>query len=835
MASSPSDTAGNRNVIQWLERLQQSVHNQPASSEGGARAAFKIDTSAAKRKGAGAVRGGMGGFRNADGDEESDEEFSGNAEVGVVVEDTGAGFDTDLGELRDAGSPSQGAEDEEGARGEGYNYVVSETLGQNDALPDDPIKLIARLSLTNQPPKRRARSKSGRGASAGAGSGEGMEGSGKESVTGLEEDENDNDIGPANETYFLKGPASDLEVRKALIERHSPPEILVHGLVTAEDVDRLFDIFYEKVNPFLSLLDPVLHTPASTFARCPFLFTVVCAIASRFYREKSEIYAIAMHFAKHAASTALIDGWKSVELCQAYILMAVYAVPARRWEEDRSWLYTGLAIRLATDLNLHQPQTGVKPVSEQHERELLNRTRVWMICFNLDRSTATQFGKPSTIKEDYNSIIRNGKDWYKRSKLNHPYDIHLCGYSSLLRIVAEFHDEIFSDKDSPSGLNESADFRSITLRHDEKLEAYHVEWNQRIKEGSDPNVTKADDSWIRPWVQVPQLASSLFRSLVNYSRLVMFSFGFQQAFKRGFQNGDSLFLKKCMDSAQNVVRCVIDSLAPSGYFKYAPDGHFVFASFASAFLLKLLRPEFENLVSKDNSSQILSLIGKLIQVLASSEVAIDDRHTPKLYARFLAGLLAKHQPGGPSSGRLHTRQHPPEGHTPDSDGSYGYGQYGGMGSGQGMFHVGGGGGGGSSTGTSPHGGSTSQRQLSGETTPDMQVHQQLQQQSSPLSSGSTPMESTPIYEAEATYVGSGPLELTSADAGLSGMGFGVSDEEMLATMQALQSPAWWQDMLMPGFSWPEANRNVKTNGYHHQANGFDFGQATMPQGMVMTN
>ena len=107
-----------------------------------------------------------------------------------------------------------------------------------------------------------------------------------------------------------------------------------------------------------------------------------------------------MHFAKHAASTALIDGWKSVELCQAYILMAVYAVPARRWEEDRSWLYTGLAIRLATDLNLHQPQHHVKPVSETHERELLNRTRVWMICFNLDRSTATQFGKPSTIKED---------------------------------------------------------------------------------------------------------------------------------------------------------------------------------------------------------------------------------------------------------------------------------------------------------------------------------------------------------------------------------------------------------------------------------------------------
>lgn len=56
-------------------------------------------------------------------------------------------------------------------------------------------------------------------------------------------------------------------------------------------------------------------------------------------------------------------------------------------------------IRIATDLNLHLVST-VKPQSERQEREIMNKTRVWMICFNLDRSTATQFGKPSTIKED---------------------------------------------------------------------------------------------------------------------------------------------------------------------------------------------------------------------------------------------------------------------------------------------------------------------------------------------------------------------------------------------------------------------------------------------------
>jgi len=394
----------------------------------------------------------------------------------------------------------------------------------------------------------------------------------------------------------VPGPATDLGIRATLIEQHSPPEILVHGLVAPEDVDKLFDIFYNRVNPFISLLDPVLHTPASTFARCPFLFTVICAISSRYYTEKSEIYPIAMHFAKHSAANALIDGWKSVELSQAYILMSIYAVPARRWEEDRSWLYTGLAIRIATDLNLHQVPTS-KPQNERQEREVLNRTRVWMICFNLDRSTATQFGKPSTIKEDY--IMRNSKDWYKMSQYNLPHDVHLCAYSALLRLVARFHDNIYSDPDSPSGLNKQVDFRAVTAHHDGLLTRFYEETFKQFQQESDPNDR-----------------GSMFRCLllpflVEYSRLVMHSFGFQHAFQRGIEPGDHVFFKKCLESAKAVLKHMIENLAPSGYMRYAPDGHFIFASFASAFLLKLLRPEFSALMTKAQENEVFELIGRL--------------------------------------------------------------------------------------------------------------------------------------------------------------------------------------------------------------------------------
>ena len=77
-----------------------------------------------------------------------------------------------------------------------------------------------------------------------------------------------------------------------------------------------------------------------------FRLNLVCAIASRFYpNARKGLYEQLMSYAQLAAGTALISGPKNVETVSAYILLSLYPVPMRRWEEDRTWLYLGLAIR----------------------------------------------------------------------------------------------------------------------------------------------------------------------------------------------------------------------------------------------------------------------------------------------------------------------------------------------------------------------------------------------------------------------------------------------------------------------------------------------------------
>ncbi|EJT98211.1 hypothetical protein DACRYDRAFT_71277 [Dacryopinax primogenitus] len=510
--------------------------------------------------------------------------------------------------LSEGEADSDGEADESGEL-DGAGIKRGRSPAELIPMPDTPFGLLADSSMR----VNKDRDGKGKGAESSASDG------------GGDAPDEEEAVGFANQKFFAPGPTVNAGLRRRIIEWQTPPEITERGIVSPDEVRKLFSIFYDRLNPVLAIFDPAIHTPAHVYGRCPFLFTVVCAIASRYYRDRPELYQIAMHLARTSAATSLINRWKSLEICQAYILMSVYSLPAKRWEEDRSWLYLGLAIRMATDLNLHVPVTTKAP-DEVTEREILNRYRTWQICFNLDRSAATQLGRPTAIREDY--IIRHSANFYKRSKYNHPYDIHLCAYTSLLRIMARFLEAVYSDPNAPTGLNKNIDWLGVTTKFEEELQKYKKDTEARFAVESNKR-----DPACRYRVE-------LLPFLFQYSRLVLWSFGFQQAFEKKLDpKALSNFFKNAYGAATEVVRIVVTRLSKTEYFSFAPDGHFLFVAFASAFLLKLLRPEFLPLLADTQQAHIVSMITSVVEVFNS--VAIDNMHTPRLYARFLQTLLEK--------------------------------------------------------------------------------------------------------------------------------------------------------------------------------------------------
>lgn len=86
--------------------------------------------------------------------------------------------------------------------------------------------------------------------------------------------------------------------------------------------------------------------------------------------------------AKKLAFSVPEQGYKSVEIVQAYLILSLWGVgPVERFEQDRTWLLLGLAIRTATDLNLHRKSTYSfvdTPEGRQRDLEVRNRERTWL-------------------------------------------------------------------------------------------------------------------------------------------------------------------------------------------------------------------------------------------------------------------------------------------------------------------------------------------------------------------------------------------------------------------------------------------------------------------------
>lgn len=189
--------------------------------------------------------------------------------------------------------------------------------------------------------------------------------------------------------------------------------------------------------------------------------------------------------------------------------------------------------------------------------------------------------------------------------------------------------------------------------------------------------------------------------------------------------------------------------------------------------LQLLRPEFSWLVEPDDKTKIFDLIGRLIQTLNSPEVSIDNKHTPKLHAKFLAGLLTKrHQDsnkGTPSQEPL-----PPGKQIVGDDPT----SYGGQ----------------------PQPPSTSTRYFTqGQgTTQSSSIPQggfgEVSYTSDPnLSSqpGISYTQETPQYQPQASDGVQDSAVNMMAD---------LSEEEMLATLRAIGNPNWWSNVMMPGYA-----------------------------------
>ncbi|KAI0915948.1 hypothetical protein AcV5_003413 [Taiwanofungus camphoratus] len=394
---------------------------------------------------------------------------------------------------------------------------------------------------------------------------------------------------------------------------------IICDILSPCEIQALFNMFFERIHPYFAVLDPVLHTPQILISKSPFLFTVICAFASRWWTHRPRLHRLAVELGLEAAKEILRDGPKNIEACQAYMLITVFPLQKKRLCHDRRWLLLGTGIRIAQELKLDQA-----PPPELDEREKLNRTRTWFGLVCVDASYAIQMGKLPMVHPG-DRVIQTSRIWYKSSYLNSPYDIILSGYAELLMLVNQFGQTTGRDK-------------AVTTREDSVITAMALEYDSKLAD--------LITYWAQQFQQDPKASSSPYyfpctatTEMIGYClRLTVLSTGLQHAAKRAITSYCPL-LRTSMQVAQTVIRIVTERIYPSGILLYAIESRFMYITFAAAFLLNLLRPQFLPLLDVSQQSMIVDNVATVISILGSKDVALDNRHSPALFSRFLSSQL----------------------------------------------------------------------------------------------------------------------------------------------------------------------------------------------------
>ncbi|KAM0746858.1 hypothetical protein T439DRAFT_110689 [Meredithblackwellia eburnea MCA 4105] len=414
-------------------------------------------------------------------------------------------------------------------------------------------------------------------------------------------------LGLANKAYFHPNPLNILPLRGLIFNQRVPARILTTKLLSPEEVEDLFNIYFDSMNENYPLLCRELHTPTATTQRSPFLFSCICTVSSRFYTKRTDdLYRKCLRFTRDASAELLSKGYKSPEVVQGFLLLSHWNQPAQTYEQELTYQFSGLAIRMATDLNLQRQSTVTLPdnvsadARKRFDLEVMNRERVWLHCFVTDRTISTQMGKPSCIaKEDL--IIRSAKRWFTRNG-SQPTDIGLCAMVELHRvgrILNILHSDSFGSPEIPKNL----DYAALTEMFLGLLDQWH-------------------DDWIQPEITT---GSTLREFYYWYYRLFVLSFAIQHARQDPTSSLD--LSGYCLSSCESVNEIInlSQALCDENRLKYATDATFTCLTYSAVFLLKLVSPTFSYII---HDTKVFDDVGRVVNIL--EKCAAEPTHTPAL-------------------------------------------------------------------------------------------------------------------------------------------------------------------------------------------------------------
>ncbi|KAI0340148.1 hypothetical protein BDW22DRAFT_1334966, partial [Trametopsis cervina] len=337
------------------------------------------------------------------------------------------------------------------------------------------------------------------------------------------------------------------------------------GIIDEAHANVLFDLFFLRLNPFVNLFDPALHTVNYVRSRCPFLFTTILMACCKFF--DSDNYKQVQQLAQDYAVRVFAENWKRVEVCQAFACLVYWKEP----EDQRTWTYIGYACRMAVELGLNR-YVG-KRTPEETDIQILerrNRERTYLVLFVHDRSLSTQTGRQWMLPEC--ELVRHSTTWHEDGEPPiRPEDVIVSAFVQL-RLIASENTELFQPHRGIAGHHADMNYDVLLRNCNGKLTQWAETWEHEM--------TKANGE---------KFHFAFLNFFRLYVRLFLNSFGIQASMSSTTRTSplSAQALSACFSSALDNLKIVTDEFASISMLRYSQDSITVMTAYSAVFLLRV--------------------------------------------------------------------------------------------------------------------------------------------------------------------------------------------------------------------------------------------------------
>ncbi|KAF2107387.1 hypothetical protein BDV96DRAFT_298825 [Lophiotrema nucula] len=239
-------------------------------------------------------------------------------------------------------------------------------------------------------------------------------------------------------------------------------DFIAQGIISASEAEELFTRWKEKHHQYLWAGMLMAHQTLDAVRRHSSLLTAaVLTVAAVHSPGQNDLLQRCYNaFVSLAYSTSL-SRVHSLDDIRALCLAAFYL-------SNLSWKLSGLAVRNAVEMNLHQAfHKLMRGHSEQRDN-----VRLWYACYVLEHQFSIAYGRPPLMHED--TAVKN-IEAFLDSPLTTSGDVRLCAQVALFKVLTEAYMAYGSDPEQP--LSEP-DFQQLRV-FNFAIEQWRLAWQPR--------------------------------------------------------------------------------------------------------------------------------------------------------------------------------------------------------------------------------------------------------------------------------------------------------------------------------------------------------------------